>query len=126
VLVLDSGAVTRLARRNRQCAATITVLRREGLWPPEVPAVVVVESVTGRAGADANTNRLLKTCAIVTELPEAAARRAAQLRFRSKHGSAVDAIVVATAEPNGQVLTGDPDDLRALATYALNVTITTI
>jgi hypothetical protein len=126
VLVLDSGAVTRLARRNRQNAATITVLRREGLWPPVVPSVVVVESVTGRAGADANANRMLKTCDIVTELPEAIARRAAQLRFRAKRGSAVDAVVVATAEPGGSVLTGDREDLRALASYAEHVAVETI
>ena len=86
----------------------------------------MVESVTGRAGADANTNRMLKTCDIVTELPEAIARRAAQLRFRAKRGSAVDAVVVATAEPGGSVLTGDREDLRALASYAERVVVETI
>ena len=126
MLVLDSGAVTRLARRNRQNAATITVLRREGLWPPVVPSLVVVESVTGRAGADANTNRMLKTCDIVTELPEVIARRAAHLRFRAKRGSAVDAVVVATAEPGGSVVTGDREDLEALASYAEHVAVETI
>jgi hypothetical protein len=123
VLVLDSGAITRLARRNRQNAATIRVLRREGLWPPVVPSVVVVETVTGRSGPDANTNRLLKTCDIVTELSEATVRRAAQMRYRAKRGSAVDAVVVATAEPGGSVLTGDLEDLRALASYAEHVTV---
>jgi hypothetical protein len=126
VLVLDSGAVTRLARRDRQNAATITVLRREGLWPPVVPSVVVVEAVTGRSGQDANTNRLLKTCDIVTELSERTARRAAQLRHSSKRGSAVDAVVVATAEPGGRVLTGDVKDLHALASYAERVLIRAI
>ena len=77
MLVLDSGAVTRLARRDRETAALIGVLRREGLWPPLVPSVVVVESVTGRPGPDANTNRLLKTCDILTDLSEETARRAA-------------------------------------------------
>lgn len=126
MLVLDSGAISRLARRDRQNAAILTVLRREGLWPPVVPSVVVVESVTGRPGPDANTNRLLKTCEIVTELAESTARRAALLRFRAKHGSAVDAIVIATAEPAGRVLTGDPRDLRALADYADSVAVETI
>ena len=126
MLVLDSGAVSRLSRRNRVNAAIITVLRREGLWPPIVASVVVVESVTGRPGPDANTNRLLKTCDIVTELAEPTARRAAQLRFRAKRGSAVDAVVVATAEPGGRVLTGVPGDLRALAAHADHVTVETI
>ena len=66
MLVLDSGAVTKLARRDRQTAAIITVLRRDGLWPPAVPSVVVVESVTGDPGRDANTNRFLKTCDLIT------------------------------------------------------------
>jgi hypothetical protein len=117
-LVLDSGAVTKLARRDRQTAAIITVIRRDGLWPPAVPSVVVVESVTGDPGRDANTNRFLKTCDLITEVPESTARCAARLRFLAKTGSAVDALVVATAEPGGQVLTGDPGDLRAVAAPA--------
>lgn len=116
--MLDSGAVTKLARRDRQTAAIITVIRRDGLWPPAVPSVVVVESVTGDPGRDANTNRFLKTCDLITEVPESTARCAARLRFLAKTGSAVDALVVATAEPGGQVLTGDPGDLRAVAAPA--------
>jgi hypothetical protein len=125
-LVLDRGAVTKLARRDRQTAAIIGVLRRDGLWPPLVPSVVIVESITGRPGPDANTNRLLKTCDIITELPERTARRAAHLRFRAKQGSAVDALVIALAEPAGQVLTGDPTDLRALAEHAEHVRVSVI
>ena len=110
MLVLDSGAISRLARRTRQNAATIAALRREGLWPPLVPSVVLVEATSGRPGPDANTNRLLKTCDIVTDLPESTARRAAELRRRARKGSAVDAVLVAVAEPRGTVFTGDPDD----------------
>lgn len=123
MLVLDSGAVTKLARRDRQTAAIIGVLRRDRLWPPVVPSVVIVESVTGRPGPDANTNRLLRTCDIVTEIPEQTARRAALLRSRAKQGSAVDALVIAIAEPGSVVLTGDPADLRALAANAEHVRV---
>ncbi len=42
-LVLDSGGVTRLARRSQDAAALITVLVCQGTWPPVVPAVVLVE-----------------------------------------------------------------------------------
>jgi hypothetical protein len=126
MLVLDSGAVTRLAARTPQNAATIAALRRDGLWPPLVPSVVLVESLTGRSGPDANTNRLVKTCEVVAELPEQSARRAAHLRFRAKRGSAVDAVVVATAEPGGFVLTGDPVDLEALASHADHVVVEVI
>lgn len=125
MLVLDSGAISRLARRTRQNAATIAALRREGLWPPLVPSVVLVEATSGRPGPDANTNRLLKTCDIVTDLPEVTARRAAELRRRARQGSAVDAVLVAVAEPGGTVFTGDPDDLRALASHSNQVTVET-
>lgn len=82
--MLDSGAVTKLARRDRQ------------------------------------------TCDLIIEVPEETARRAAQLRFRAKRGSAVDALVIAFAGPAGRVLTGDPGDLRALAAHADHVLVETI
>jgi hypothetical protein len=87
---------------------------------------VLVEALTGRPGPDANSNRLIKACDVVAELTEPTARRAAELRFRAGRGSAADAIVIAVAEPGGHVLTGDPEDLRALATYARGVTVDTI
>lgn len=121
--MLDSGGLSYLAKRNQDAAATIRVLVRDGLWPPVVPSVVLVESVTGRQRNDANVNRLLKTCDLVDELPEALARRAGELRFRARRGSAVDSILVATAEPAGTVLTGDDADLNALASHADRVTI---
>jgi hypothetical protein len=88
-----------------------------------VPSAVLAESITGRQRNDANLNRLLKTCDVVEGVPEALARRAGELRFRARQGSAVDSIVVATAEPAGTVLTGDVEDLHALAIHADRVTI---
>ena len=123
MLVLDAGGISRLARRTQDAAAAIMVFKREGLWPPVVPSIVLVESLTGRQQSDATVNRLLKTCHIVEQLPEQRARRAGQLRARARRGSAVDAVVVASAEPGGTVLGGDLADLRALATYAQDVTI---
>ena len=41
-------------------------------------------------------------------------------------GIEVDAIVVAVAEPDGRVLTGDPEDLEALAGHADHVLVETI
>jgi len=123
VLVLDSGAVSRLAERRRSSVALILALREEGLWPPVVPSVVLVECLRGHGARDAAENRLLKTCDIVEEVPAAVARRAAWLRSRARHGSALDAIVVAMAEPAGTVLTTDPADLQALAAYSDGVAI---
>jgi hypothetical protein len=79
--------------------------------------------VTGRQRSDANTNRFLKTCDVRELLPERLARRAAELRSRARQGSAVDAIVVVTAEPDGTVLSSDPKDLRALALYSDGVQV---
>lgn len=123
MLVLDSGGVTRLAARNAQALALIRGLVVADLWPPVVPTVVLVESLQGRPDRDANVNRFLKTCIIEPILSDAIARRAAELRRRARRGSAVDAVVVAMAEPGGTVLTGDQADLGALSAYARNVIV---
>lgn len=121
-LVLDSGGVSRLARRS-QDAAALSVFVRRGSWPPVVPTVALVECFSGRPQHDAVTNRFLKTCDIVDEVPEHLARRAGVLRAAAQRGPAVDALAVAIAEPSGSVLTGDIGDLRALAAHAEDVSV---
>jgi predicted nucleic acid-binding protein len=123
VLVLDSGGLSRLSQRNRRAAALIAALRAEGLWPPVVPTVVLSESTAGTARTDANVNRLLKSCEVDPVVAEAKAQRAGQLRASARRGSAIDALVVALAEPGSTVMTSDPDDLDALAAYADHVVI---
>ncbi|MDA8267123.1 MAG: hypothetical protein M0013_01950 [Actinomycetota bacterium] len=123
VLVLDSGGISRLARQSQEAAAMIAVFRRDGIWPPIVPSIVLVESLTGRQRGDAVINRFLKTCDLIEDLPQHLARRATALRSAARQGSAVDAIVVASAEPGGTVLSGDVKDLRALAGYAQDVEV---
>ncbi len=121
MLILDSGGVSRLAERSTAAAALLEALRTEGLWPPVVPTPVLIEALHGDAARDALANRLLKTCDVIEDIPERLARRAATLRTLAGRGSAIDALVVACAEPRGSVLTSDPDDLGALATYAHDV-----
>lgn len=101
----------------------IAAFAAEGLWPPVVPSVVLAEATSGRQRNDANINRFLKTCDIVEDLPVHVARRAGALRASARQGSAVDAIVIAIAEPGGAVLTSDPEDLNALAAHASGVHI---
>jgi hypothetical protein len=79
---------------------------------------VLAEVVTGRQHGDATVNRLLETCDVSEHLPASLSRRAGELRHRARRGSAVDAVVVASAEPGGEVLSGDLDDLSALASHA--------
>ena len=126
MLVLDSGGVSRLAERTRASVALIHALRERGLWPPIVPSVVLVECLQGHGVRDANVNSFLKTCDIAEEVPERIARRAAQLRRKAGTGSAVDALVVALAEPEGTVLTGDVEDLTSLAEHSSRVRVETI
>ncbi len=123
MLVLDSGGFSRLATRSRASLALIDELRRAGLWPPVVPTMVLVESLQGHAGRDANENRFLKTILTDPRVDVDLARRAAALRRGARRGSAVDALVVALAEPGGTVLTGDGADLTALAAHARDVTV---
>ena len=123
MLVLDSGGVSRLAEHSRQAAALLLAFRELDLWPPLVPSVVLVECLQGHGGRDALTNRFLRTCDIVEVIPEALARRAALLRRQAHRGSAVDAIVVALAEPGGTVLTSDLGDLDTLAGHADDVAV---
>jgi hypothetical protein len=123
VLVLDSGGLTYLAARSSQAAALIRSLRREDLWPPVIPTMVLVESLQARPGRDATLNQFIGICLLEDSVPLALARRAAELRRRGGKGSAVDALVVALAEPNGAVLTGDMADLHALAAQTKQVTV---
>ena len=123
LLVLDSGGLTALAQRRPSAAALIETFIRDGIWPPVVPSVVLAECVSGRQRTDAAVNRFLKHCEVVEVLPEQVARRAGTLRALAGRGSAVDAVVVAGAEPGGTVLTGDVTDLRALAEHAKDVEV---
>ena len=110
MLVLDSGAISRLAERSSRALALLRSLRAAQLWPPVVPSMALVESLQGHPGRDANVNRFLKTCLVDTQVPVELARRAARLRRLAGRGSAVDALLVAAAEPTGTVLTGDAED----------------
>ncbi len=125
-LVLDSGAISFLIQSTPRAAALLRRLRREALWPPLVPTAVLVECLTGTPGTDAPVNRLVKTCVVGEELPLLLARRAGQLRTLARRGSAVDALVVASAEPGGAVLTSHGKDIGALGHHAARVTVETV
>jgi predicted nucleic acid-binding protein len=117
--VLDSGGLTALALDR----VLVNSLRRKGHWPPVVPADVLAESLTGDHRRDFQVNRLLRACAI-RDVTEIIARRAAALRYADCGDdiSAVDAVVVATADHTGGgvVWTSDPKDLEALAANAIH------
>jgi predicted nucleic acid-binding protein len=84
---------------------------------------VLIECLTGSGSRDAASHRLLRTCDVIEDVSRALARRAARLRTQARRGSAIDALVVAVADPGGTVWTSDPGDLRALAAYADDVAV---
>jgi hypothetical protein len=126
VFVLGSGGLSRFAARTKTAVSLVRALTAQELWPPLVPTIVLVESLFGDAGRDAGTHRFLKTCIIESTVSVNVARRAAELRRRARTGSAVDALVVAIAEPGGTVLTGDRADIEALAAHADRVSVEVI
>lgn len=115
-LVLDSGGLSALAGQR----ARLQELLRRGLWPAQVPSVVLVEALTGDHRRDFQANRLLRACQ-VRDVDEGLSREAGRLRTatgRAGTVSAVDAVVAALAgERGGVVLTTDPQDLAALAEH---------
>lgn len=118
-LVLDAGGLSSLAAQR----ARLQELRRRGLWPAQVPAVVLTEALTGDHRRDFHVNRLLRICQ-VRDVDEAQARDAARLRTATGRAgtiSAVDAVVAALAgaRQDAVVLTSDVRDLRALAQHTV-------
>jgi predicted nucleic acid-binding protein len=116
-LILDSGGISALAGQR----ARLVELHRRGLWPPQIPVIVLVEALTGDHRRDHDTNRLLRTCQ-VRSVDEPLCHEAARLRTATRRASkisAVDAIVAAFAGtcPDAVVLTSDPRDLGALADH---------
>lgn len=117
-LILDAGGISALATQR----ARLIELRRRGLWPAQVPAVVLAEALTGDHRRDFHVNRLLRACQI-RDVTEPCAREAARLRTaagRASGISAADAIVAAYASATADpvVLTTDPHDLAALGEHA--------
>lgn len=116
-LILDSGGLSALAGQR----ARLRELRRRGLWPGQVPAVVLTEALTGDHRRNFHVNRLLEARQ-AREVDETQAREAARLRTatgRAGSISSVDANVAAAAgaRPDAVVLTSDPGDLGALAKH---------
>jgi hypothetical protein len=74
------------------------------VWPPLVPSIVLGELLSRWLRTDVRVNRLPKSSDIFEELSERTTRPAGQLRALARTGSAVDAVVIAVAEPGGAVL----------------------
>jgi predicted nucleic acid-binding protein len=125
MIVLDSGGISKLTDRSLDSLALLKQLSTLN-DVMLVPTSVLVECLYGKSPKDAPTCRFLQKCVLQEVLLLSTAQRAAELRRKSGHGSAVDAIVVALAEPGGTVLTGDQGDIEKLATHANKVYVAAI
>jgi len=114
-LILDSGAVIALSRNDQRARAALAAAWEAGA-EVSIPSVVVAETVRGTA-KDAAVNRIIKAAGVVNGAGEGIGRVAGALLGAARSSSTVDAVVVATAieSGGGVILTGDPDDLDALA-----------
>lgn len=122
-LILDAGAVIALARQDLLARASLTAAWEVGA-DVIVPAVVVAETVRGTA-RDAPVNRILRAVGNVGPATEQIARTAGRLLAGAASAATIDELVVAEAVGRGGavVLTGDPADLRSLASSHPEVVI---
>ncbi len=120
-VVLDAGGLRRLADRSTRSLAVVRALRERDLWPALVPAPVLVEALTGDRDADRPVEELVACCDVVEQVGGDTARRGAWLRTAANRGTAVDALVVALAEPGGTVLVHHRPTIEALALFANGV-----
>ena len=115
-LLLDSGAIIALAAGSERARRFLQRAARERILAV-IPAVVIAETTRG-GPRDARVNRVIKAVDEVAPITEAVAREAGRLLATTRLANAtIDALVVATAarrEPT-IILTGDVDDIRALA-----------
>jgi predicted nucleic acid-binding protein len=128
LLILDTEAVNALANPDdrgatRLRAAAITSRARQDGATIAIPLPALAE-VFQNAASDASINRLVDAVQVIP-LTLPIARLAGHLRTSAGRGSAVDAMVVATAVRLGGAIiaTADPLDLSALAQYHPNVKI---
>ena len=114
-LLLDSGAVIALSHNDTRARAALAAGWEAGV-EVAIPSLVVAETVRGSA-KDAPVNRVIKSVGEVTAADETTGRIAGALLGAARSDSTVDAVVVASAIDlgGGVILTGDPDDLEALA-----------
>jgi len=115
-LILDAGAFVAVERGDRDIVALI---KRERLAEraPLTHGGVVAQVWRGGAGRQAILARLLAGVD-VEALDSTLGKRAGVLLGRSGGADAIDAAVVCLAGDRDEILTSDPNDLRALAEAA--------
>jgi hypothetical protein len=110
-LVLDAGALIGIDRDDRRTAVLIELGRRSGAGL--VTTAPVVGQVWRGSARQARLARLLAMIDVrAAHLAEA--RAAGELMAATSTADIVDALLVLLALPGDQLLTSDPNDVRAL------------
>jgi predicted nucleic acid-binding protein len=125
-VVLDSHALSAGAQGHARVRAELLLAERLGA-SVHVSSVTLAEVLRGHA-RDARVHTLLSALDKEPVTPELG-RAAGELLGITRRDDTVDAIVVATADALGRptrLLTGDPDDLQALAAGMADVTVVPI
>lgn len=115
-VVLDAGAFVAVERGDRDL---IAIVKRERFADraPLTSGGVVGQVWRGGHGRQANLARLLAGVDVIP-IDEEVGRRVGVLLAAAGVDDVVDAAVVLLAHDGDEIFTGDPTDLRALATAA--------
>jgi len=116
MLILDAGAFVAVERDKRDVVALMKRERLAGRAPITCGGVVA-QVWRGGQGRQAPLARLLSGVQVLP-IDDGLGRRAGMLLGRSGQSDAIDAAVVCLAADGDDILTSDPDDLRALAEAA--------
>lgn len=110
-VVLDSGALIAIDKRDRRVGAMLRVLQRDGV--PVRTSAAVVAQVWRNGDRQVNLARLLPGID-VTVLDDVAAKKVGELLRASGTSDLVDAHVALMVQPQGTVLTRDEADVKGL------------
>lgn len=117
-LILDAGALVAVDRGDRAMIARLRAAQEHGL-ELRSNAMVIAQVWRDRHGRQAGLAQLLRAVDVRAVSPEDG-RRAGVLLGMTGTSDPVDATVVLLAGPGDRILTGDPQDLAALAEAAAN------
>lgn len=110
-VVLDTGALIAIDRRDRRVGAMLRVAQQERLTVRSSAGVVA--QVWRDGSRQANLARVLSGVDVATlDLP--IAKRVGQLLGRADSSDVIDGHVAQLVEPGDRLLTSDPQDMRAL------------
>lgn len=115
-LILDAGALLALERNDKAAWRRFKSARLAG-FPPVTHGGVVGQAWRGGGPRQARLAAALAGTEILP-LDGELGRRAGMLLRRARASDVIDAALVLLAEDGDEIMTSDPDDLRALIGHA--------